>query len=62
MAGVATMISAAMHRPRPLSLGQQGLGHDALQHERQLGPHLGLLVGGEDVDDTIDGLGGGVGV
>jgi hypothetical protein len=34
----------------------QGLGHDPLQADRQLGAHLPLLGGWEDVDDAVDGL------
>ena len=37
---------------------QQLLRNDPLQRERQLGPDLLLLVGREDVDDPVDGLGG----
>ena len=32
------------------------LVEDGLEHERQLGPHLGLLVRREDVDDPVDRL------
>jgi len=49
----------ASARPLPLARGG-GLAHDPLQHERQLRPHLRLLVRGEDVDDAVDGLGRGV--
>ena len=52
----------AMARPLPLAFGRSDLAEDPLQHERELGPDLRLLVGGEDVDDAVDGLGRGVGV
>ena len=48
--------------PRPAELGQQRLTHDALEHERQLGAHLCLLVVGKHVDDPVDRLICGVGV
>ncbi len=41
---------------------QQRLAEDALEHERQLGADLRLLVGGEDVDDAVDRLRRRVGV
>ncbi len=43
-------------------LGDEGLAHDPFQHQGELGPHLGLLVAGEPVDDAVDGLHAGVGV
>ncbi len=42
--------------------GQQLLGHDPLQRDRQLHAHLALLVGGEHVDDAVDRLRGVLGV
>ena len=62
MAGVHTMISQAMARPRPLAFCSSVWVIDALEHEGQLGPDLLLLVGREDVDDTVDRLRGRVGV
>src|SRR5581483_9748294 len=41
---------------------QQRLTHDAFQHERKLGANLRLLVRGEDVNNTVDGGRGRVGV
>ena len=46
----------ASTRPWLLGLGQQGLAEDPLQYQGELGPHLRLLVGREDVDDAVDGL------
>ena len=45
---------------RPARLRQQGLAHDALEHERKLCSDLRLLVRWKDVDDAVDRLGGGV--
>ena len=42
--------------------GQQLLGDDPLQGDRELGPHLPLLLGREDVDDPVDRLRGRLGV
>src|SRR2546425_633450 len=50
------------HPPPPLRLLQQGLGDHALEHERELGPDLRLLVRREDVDDPVDALHRRVGV
>src|SRR5580698_74207 len=41
---------------------QQGLTHDAFEHQRQLRPNLGLLVGREYVNDSVNGGGRRVGV
>jgi hypothetical protein len=46
----------------PGALGQQRLRDDALEHERELGADLRLLVAREDVDDAVDRLGRRVGV
>ena len=56
------MISMHMARPFAVRLGQQALAQDAFQHQRQLRPNLGLLVGRKHVDDSVDGRGGRVGV
>ena len=42
--------------------GEEPLAHNAEQRGGELRPHLGLLVGGEDIDDPVDGLDGIVGV
>ena len=42
---------------RTIGPGQEGLAGDALQHQGQLGADLGLLVGGKDIDDSMDGGG-----
>src|SRR5204863_1161608 len=53
----------ARHHPAAaLGFLQQRLRDDALQHERQLGADLGLLVRREHIDDAVDALHGGVGV
>ena len=41
---------------------QQLLGDDSLQGDRELGAHLTLLLGREDVDDPVHGLRRGLGV
>ena len=41
---------------------REGLAHGTLQHVRQLDADLVLLLGGERVDDTVDGVGGALGV
>ena len=41
---------------------QQLLGDDPLQGDRELGAHLALLLGREDVDDAVDRLRGRLGV
>ena len=47
------------HDPaRAVGVGQQLLGHHALEGDRELDPHLALLVGGEHVDDAVDRLRG----
>src|SRR6266550_3653810 len=46
----------------PFRLLQQRLRDHALEHERQLGADLGLLVRRENVDDAVNALGRGVGV
>ena len=46
----------------PVGGRQQLLGDDPLQRDRELGAHLGLLLGREDVDDPVDRLGGRLGV
>ena len=46
----------ATQRPEPSAVGQQLLGHDALQGDRELHADLVLLVGREDVDDAVDRL------
>jgi hypothetical protein len=62
MAEVHTRTSE--HGTRPVSLGvhDQLLGDHALERGRQHDPDLLLLVGGEHVDDPVDGLGGVLGV
>src|SRR5881409_2806835 len=53
----------ARHHPAaPLGLLQQGLRDDALEHEREVGADLRLLVRREHVDDAIDALHRRVGV
>src|SRR5205823_2571094 len=47
---------ARHHAPAALGLLQQRLGDDALEHERELGADLGLLVGREHIDDAVDAL------
>ena len=47
---------------RAVGRGQQLLRDDALQGDRELHPDLGLLLGGEDVDDPVDRLRGRLGV
>ena len=42
--------------------GDEHLADRGLQHERQLGADLALLVGGEGVDHALDGVGGAGGV
>ncbi len=51
-----------MARPLPSALGSKALAHDAFQHQRQLRPNLGLLVGRKHVNDAVDGRGRRVGV
>ena len=46
----------------PVGGRQQLLGDDPLQGDRELRPHLALLLGREDVDDPVDGLRGRLGV
>ena len=48
------------HAARSLGPRDQLLGDHAFQHERQLSEHLLLLAGRERVDDSVDGLVGGV--
>ena len=43
-------------RAAAADLRQEGLAHGTLQHVRQLDADLVLLLGGERVDDTVDGL------
>ena len=43
---------------RPVGRGQQLLGHDALERDRQLDADLALLRGREHVDDAVDRLRG----
>ena len=50
------------HAAAPVRGGDELLRENTLEHEGKLGPHLGLLGGGEDVDDAVDGLRAGVGV
>src|SRR5437867_2510274 len=47
---------ARHHAAAALGLLQQRLGDDTLEHERQLGAHLRLLVRREHVDDAVDAL------
>src|SRR5206468_1867419 len=47
---------ARHHATAALGLLQQRLGDDTLEHERQLGADLRLLVGREHVDDAVDAL------
>ena len=49
-------------RAAAADLRQEGLAHGTLQHVRQLDADLVLLLGGERVDDTVDGVGGALGV
>jgi len=44
------------------NFGDKGLGKDPFKNEGELGPHLCLLIRGENVDYTVDGLHAGVGV
>ncbi len=46
------------HPARAARLLQQRLADDAFEHEGELGADLALLVGGEHVDDAVDGLRG----
>ncbi len=55
---MAIMTSVATTRPRPSALLAQRLADHSLQRAGQLGPDLLLLMGREDVDDAVDGLGG----
>jgi len=48
--------------PPPLGFLQQRLGDDALEHERELGADLRLLVRRKHVDDAVDALHRGIGV
>ena len=43
-------------------VGKQLLAENCLQAHGELDPDLGLLLGGEDVHDTVDGIGSGVGM
>src|SRR3989454_2590906 len=47
---------ARHHAAAALGLLQQRLGDDTLEHERQLGADLRLLMGREHVDDAVDAL------
>ena len=51
-----------MARPEPVCLGDQRLAQDSFENHAQLGSNLGLLVGREDVHDSVDGGGRAVGV
>ena len=48
-------ISIAMQRPVPLALRNQRLAEDPFENHAQLGADLRLLVGGEDVHNSVDG-------
>ncbi len=62
MAGFGTMTSSASARPLPADLRNQRLRQHPFENEGELGSHLLLLIGGEDIDDTVDGLRAGIGV
>ena len=62
IAGVGTRTSAGDDAAHAVGGRQQLLGDDPLQRDRELGPHLALLLGREDVDDPVDGLRGRLGV
>ncbi len=49
-------------RPVPCGPWDQRLAQNPFQNHAQLGPDLGLLVGREDVHDSVDSGGGAVGV
>ena len=49
-------LAAPAPGPSPPARGTSVLRHHALQHERELGADLRLLVRREDVDDAVDGL------
>ena len=53
---------AGARRARAVGGREQLLGDDALQGDRELHPHLLLLVRRKDVDDPVHRLGGGLGV
>ncbi len=61
MAGVETRISVATARPPP-HLAHQRLTEYPAQGRGELRPDLRLLVGGKNVDNAVDGLGGILGV
>src|SRR5882672_6837815 len=61
MAGFGIMTSSARTRPWPRARNE-GLRENTLQHEGELGAHLGLGVRRKDVDDPVDGLDAAVGV
>jgi len=57
-AAVEIMISFTATRPRPSAFFMSNCGDHAFQRGGEHGAHLALLVGGEDVNDTVDGFAG----
>jgi hypothetical protein len=62
MAGVAIMISTPHDPPVAVGGGDELLADDALEGAGELHPDLLVLVGREQADDPVDGLGGVLGV
>ena len=59
---LGTISSTAKTRPAPAARGIKRLAQHALEHHRQLSPHLGLLIGRKHIEDAVDGLNARVGV
>ncbi len=57
MADVQIITSQHARRPVTVGVEQQLLGDDTFEGPGKHGAHLILLVGGEHVDDPVDGLG-----
>ena len=60
--GIGNKYLEAHYSAAAFSARQQRLTENALKHERELGTYLRLLIGRKDVDDAVDGRGGGVGM
>src|SRR5712691_8570130 len=58
--GIGNQDLETHHSAAALGARQQRLTENALKHERELGTYLRLLIGRKDVDDAVDGRGGGV--
>ena len=56
MAWLGRRISVGEHAALAVGAGDQALADDAFQRAGELGDDLRLLVGGEDIDDAVDGL------